>query len=117
MLWVCSVIPAHGGNPRLSCEWQSSIFVDITASKRNGTLYVGVTSDSARWRAWQHKNKVVAGFTAKYEVDLLVYFEPHEQAQTAILRERQIKKWRRAWKIRLIEESNPQWRDLYDEIV
>ena len=91
-------------------------FVYITASKRNGTLYVGVTSDLPG-RAWQHKNKVVDGFTAKYEVDLLVYFEPHEQGETAILRERQIKKWRRAWKIRLIEESNPQWRDLYDEIV
>ena len=91
-------------------------FVYITASKRNGTLYVGVTSDLPG-RAWQHKNKVIDGFTAKYDVDLLVYCEPHEQAETALLRERQIKKWRRAWKIRLIEESNPQWRDLYDEIV
>ena len=91
-------------------------FVYMTASKRNGTLYVGVTSDLPG-RAWQHKNKVSDGFTAKYNVDLLVYFEPHEQAGTALLREHQVKKWRRAWKIRLIEESNPRWRDLYDEIV
>jgi len=91
-------------------------FVYMTASKRNGTLYVGVTSDLPG-RAWQHKNKVSDGFTAKYNVDLLVYFEPHDRAETALLRERQIKKWRRAWKIRLIEESNPRWRDLYDEIV
>ena len=91
-------------------------FVYITASKRNGTLYVGVTSDLPA-RAWQHKNKVTGGFTAKYNVDHLVYFEPHEQAETAILRERQIKTWRRAWKIRLIEEGNPEWRDLYGDIV
>ena len=91
-------------------------FVYITASKRNGTLYVGVTSDLPG-RAWQHKNKGTDGFTAKYDVDQVVYFEPHEQAETAIRRERQIKKWRRAWKIRLIEESNPQWRDLYEDIV
>jgi putative endonuclease len=91
-------------------------FVYITASKRNGTLYVGVSS-GLPGRAWQHKNRVTDGFTAKYDVDQLVYFEPHEQAETAIPRERQIKKWRRAWKIRLIEESNPQWRDLYEDIV
>lgn len=91
-------------------------FVYITASKRNGTLYVGVTSDLPA-RIWQHKNKVMAGFTAKYNVELLVYLEPHEQAHSAILRERLINQWRRAWKIRLIEESNPQWRDLYDDIV
>jgi putative endonuclease len=91
-------------------------FVYISASKRNGTLYFGVTSDLPA-RAWQHKNKVTDGFTAKYDVDQLVYFETHEQAETAIRRERQIKKWRRAWKIRLIEENNPQWRDLYEDIV
>jgi putative endonuclease len=91
-------------------------FVYITASRRNGTLYVGVTSDLPA-RTWQHKNKITDGFTAKYDVDQLVYFEPHEHAESAILRERQIKKWRRAWKIRLIEESNPLWRDLYDDIV
>ena len=85
--------------------------VYIAASKRNGTLYVGVTSDLPG-RTWQHKNKVTDGFTAKFNIGQLVYFEPHEQAKTAILRERQIKKWQRAWKIRLIEEHNPVWRDL-----
>jgi len=114
VLCLCSVIPA-GGNPVFG-QVAKQFFVYIVASKRNGTLYVGVTSDLPG-RAWQHKNKVIDGFTAKYDVDLLVYFEPHERADTAILRERQIKKWRRAWKIRLIEESNPEWRDLYDEIV
>ena len=86
-------------------------FVYITASRRYGTLYTGVTSDLAG-RTWQHKNKVLVGFTSKYDVDQLVYFEPHDCAETAILRERQIKKWRREWKIRLIEERNPQWRDM-----
>ena len=95
---------------------EKQFFVYITASKRNGTLYVGVTSDLLG-RAWQHKNKVMDGFTKKYDVDQLVYFEPHNRADTALLRERQIKKWRRAWKIRLIEESNPEWRDLYHDIV
>jgi putative endonuclease len=91
-------------------------FVYITASKRNGTLYTGVTSDLPG-RAWQHKSKVMDGFTSKYGVDQLVYFEAHDHAETAIVRERQIKKWRRRWKIRLIEESNPEWRDLYHEII
>jgi putative endonuclease len=95
---------------------EKQFFVYITASKRNGTLYVGMTS-SLPARAWQHKNQAMAGFTAKYGVDLLVYFEPHDRAETAIIRERQIKKWRRAWKIRLIEETNPEWRDLYCEII
>jgi putative endonuclease len=85
-------------------------FVYITASKRNGTLYVGVTSDLPG-STWQHKNKVTDEFTAKYNIDQLVDFEPHEKAETAILRERQIRKWRRAWKVRLIEERNPLWRD------
>ena len=91
-------------------------FVYILASKRNGTLYVGVTSDLPG-RMWQHKNKAVVGFTAKYRVDMLVYYEAHESAEAAIRRERQIKKWNRAWKLRLIEKANPGWRDLYDEIV
>ena len=91
-------------------------FVYITASRRYGTLYTGVTSDLVG-RIWQHKNKVLVGFTSKYDVDQLVYFEPHDCAETAILRERQIKKWRREWKIRLIEERNPQWRDMYSDIV
>ena len=87
----------------------------ILASKRNGTLYTGVTSALAQ-RIWQHKTKAVEGFTAKYGVDRLVYFEAHADATGAITREKQIKKWRRAWKIELIEQCNPQWHDLYDEI-
>jgi putative endonuclease len=88
----------------------------IVASGRNGTLYTGVTSDLAG-RIWQHKNKIIEGFTAKYDVNMLVYFEIHELAESAVRRERQIKKWRRGWKLRLIEEANPEWRDLYNEIL
>jgi putative endonuclease len=91
-------------------------FVYILASNRNGTLYVGVTSDIAR-RAWIHRSDAVAGFTKRYGVHRLVYAERHATMLDAILREKQIKKWRRAWKLRLIEESNPQWRDLYDDLL
>jgi len=91
-------------------------FVYILASRRNGTLYTGVTSDLPK-RVWQHKNKLVEGFTARYGVDQLVYFELHEAADSAIRREKQIKKWNRAWKLELIEKGNPTWRDLYDEII
>lgn len=90
--------------------------VYILASKQNGTLYTGVTSDLPG-RIWQHKNKVVGGFTAKYSVSRLVYVEVHESAESAIRREKQIKKWNRAWKLQIIEKVNPTWRDLYDEIV
>lgn len=90
--------------------------VYILASKQNGTLYVGVTSNLPG-RVWQHKNGVVEGFTTEYGVDRLVYFEMHESAESAIRREKQIKKWNRKWKLRLIEEMNPAWRDLYEEIV
>ena len=89
--------------------------VYILASKKNGTLYVGVTSALAE-RIWQHKNKLVAGFTAKYRVDKLVYYEVHENAENAILREKKIKKWNREWKIQLIEKMNPAWRDLYEDV-
>ncbi len=90
-------------------------WVYIMASKRNGTLYVGVTSDLAK-RIWEHRNGLVEGFTHRYQVDRLVHCEPFDDAELAITRERQLKKWRRAWKIELIENSNPEWRDLYDEI-
>ena len=90
--------------------------VYILASKRNGTLYIGVTSQLAA-RVWQHKSKLAAGFTAKYGVDKLVYYEAHGSAESAIVREKQLKKWRRAWKIELIEGLNPEWRDLYEEIL
>lgn len=86
-------------------------FVYIMASKRNGTLYVGVTSNLSQ-RVWQHKESLAHGFTSQYGVKTLVYFEAHETAESAITREKQIKKWRRAWKLKLIEERNPEWNDL-----
>jgi putative endonuclease len=90
-------------------------WVYILSSKRNGALYIGVTSDLAQ-RVWQHKNKMVEGFTLKYNVDKLVYCEPFADAESAIAREKQMKKWKRNWKVRLIEEGNPEWKDLYEEI-
>jgi putative endonuclease len=90
--------------------------VYILASKRNGTLYIGVTSDLVQ-RIWLHRNKVVEGFTKKYDVNKLVHLEVFPDAESAISREKQLKKWRRAWKVQLIEACNPLWRDLYDEIV
>ena len=90
--------------------------VYILASKRNGTLYTGVTSNLVQ-RAWLHRNDQIEGFTSKYQVHSLVYFEAHPDMVAAITREKQIKKWRRDWKIRLIEEHNPQWRDLWPEII
>ena len=82
------------------------------ASKRNGTLYVGVTSDLPK-RAWEHKNNVVPGFTEKHKIHSLVWYEPHPNIESAILREKQIKKYKREWKINLIERDNPNWNDLY----
>jgi putative endonuclease len=90
--------------------------VYILASKRNGTLYTGVTSDLVG-RAWQHREHVVEGFTKRHNATMLVWFEMHESMEGAITREKQIKKWNRAWKIRLIEEANPYWNDLYGGIV
>ena len=90
--------------------------VYILASKRNGTLYVGVTGDLQK-RAWVHKNDLVEGFTRKYGVHLLVYYELHGDMVSAITREKQIKKWNRAWKLELIEKQNSDWRDLWDGII
>jgi putative endonuclease len=90
-------------------------WVYILASKSKGALYIGVTSNLSE-RMWQHKNKVVDGFTREYNVDRLVYCEAHEDSESALKREKQLKKWRRAWKVQLIEENNPEWRDLYDDI-
>ena len=89
--------------------------VYILASQRNGTLYVGVTSELNR-RVYEHNADVVDGFTKRYAAHRLVYAEFHARMAEAILREKRIKKWRRAWKIMLIEESNPNWKDLSDEI-
>jgi|SRR5579871_1807789 len=87
----------------------------ILASRRNGTLYVGVTSDLRR-RVWEHRTDIVEGFSKRYSVHMLVYFEVHSTMAHAIVREKQIKKWHRAWKLRLVEKSNPGWRDLYGEL-
>jgi putative endonuclease len=89
--------------------------VYIMASKRNGTLYIGVTSNLAK-RVWEHRSDLMKGFTQKYGVHHLVYFELHSDMGTAIQREKQLKKWNRAWKIALIERGNPAWQDLWTAI-
>ena len=93
----------------------NNYYVYILASGKNGTLYMGVTSDLKR-RIYQHKNKLIEGFTEKYKVSQLVYFDQTKDVESAILREKQLKKWNRSWKIRLIEENNPLWKDLYSQI-
>ncbi|MFZ1109125.1 MAG: GIY-YIG nuclease family protein [Rhodomicrobium sp.] len=90
-------------------------YVYLLASKLGGTLYIGVTNDLVR-RVYEHKEGSVEGFTKKYGLSRLVYFEAHSDVEQAILREKQIKKWNRAWKVRLIEEKNPNWDDLYHSI-
>ena len=95
--------------PKSSCVY-------ILASARNGTLYVGVTSNLVN-RIWEHKNNVVEGFTRKYGVHDLVWFEPHEMMESALAREKAIKEWKRQWKLELIEKMNPECRDLYPTII
>ena len=90
--------------------------VYILANKPRGTLYIGVTSNLIA-RTWQHKNDLESGFSEKYQVHLLVYYEMHESMIEAITREKQLKKWNRDWKIKLIEEFNESWNDLYSEII
>ena len=90
--------------------------VYLLASKCRGTLYTGVTSDLVK-RVYEHRQHLVEGFTKRYEVDKLVWFEIHESMESAISREKAIKKWRRAWKVRMIEDRNPQWRDLFSELL
>jgi len=90
--------------------------VYILSSKRNGTLYIGVTSNLTK-RVWEHKNKVIKGFSKKYAIDQLVWYEVSGSILSAIKYEKKIKKWRRKWKVALIEESNPYWNDLYDSII
>lgn len=85
------------------------------ASKENGTLYIGMTSNLPK-RIWEHKNKVVEGFTQKYDINKLVYYEQHESAESAITREKRLKLWKRKWKLDLINKFNPKWLDLYSEI-
>jgi len=90
--------------------------VYILASKRNGTLYIGVTSNLVK-RVWEHKNNMVEGFTKRYGVHQLVWYEVHENIQSAIQREKRLKEWKRKWKLELIESMNPNWEDLFDTIV
>ena len=90
--------------------------VYILASKRNGTLYTGVTSDLLK-RVWEHKNSMVDGFTKRYKVHLLVWYELHESIEFAIIREKRLKNWKRKWKLELIEKNNPNWIDLYGKII
>jgi putative endonuclease len=132
------VIPAHagiqGGRQSLATDATSSLpsfrrtpesrrptvprqpAVYILASQRNGTLYIGVTSELTQ-RVWQHKNDVIDGFTRRYSVHQLVWYELHETMESAIKREKALKNWKRVWKLQLIENSNPGWQDLYDTIV
>jgi putative endonuclease len=90
-------------------------YVYMLCSKRNGTLYTGVTSDLAK-RVYEHKNNLVDGFTKIYGVHRLVWYETHDSAENAITREKRIKKWKRAWKLKLIEQYNPEWNDLYESV-
>jgi putative endonuclease len=90
--------------------------VYLLASRRRGTLYVGVTSDLTK-RVWEHKNGLADGFTKKYQVHMLVWYEPYETMETAIQREKGIKKWNRSWKLALIEKTNPSWKDLFNDII
>ena len=90
--------------------------VYLLAIQRNGTLYIGVTSDLTK-RVWEHKQDFVEGFTKKYGVHDLVWYEQHEDMPTAIAREKTLKEWKRAWKLELIEKMNPLWKDLYEDLV
>ena len=89
--------------------------VYILASKRNGTLYIGLTSNLIQ-RIWEHKNNLVEGFTKRYSVHKLVWYELHESMESAIEQEKRLKEWKRQWKLELIERTNPNWQDLYDTI-
>ena len=90
--------------------------VYLLASRRRGTLYVGVTSDLIK-RVWEHKNDVIEGFTKRYGVHTLVWYELHSTMESAMHREKRIKEWKRQWKLNLFERDNPSWRDLYDDLV
>ncbi len=95
-------------------ERQPAVY--ILTNKRNGTLYIGVTSDLAN-RIWEHKNNMVEGFTKKYNLHRLVWYELHDDMESAIIHEKRLKEYKRSWKLKLIESMNPDWQDLYDSIV
>ncbi|MFO8053384.1 MAG: GIY-YIG nuclease family protein [Candidatus Omnitrophota bacterium] len=90
--------------------------VYVLASRKNGTLYIGVTSNLIK-RVWEHKNKIREGFTAKYNVNKLVYYEQYSDPENAIKREKRLKRYKREWKIELIEKSNPEWQDMYNQLI
>ena len=92
-----------------------AFFVYILASERNGTLYTGMTDDLVK-RVWQHRNNVIPGFTQRYGVKMLVWYQPHDSRESAFMQERRLKKWNRAWKLALIEQKNPHWQDLWVEV-
>jgi putative endonuclease len=92
-----------------------AFYVYMLASKRNGTIYLGMTDDLVK-RIWQHRNNLIRGFTQRHGVKTLVWYEQHELRESAFMRERQMKKWNRAWKLEVIEKTNPGWRDLWDEL-
>ena len=92
------------------------MYVYIMASRKNGTIYIGVTSDLVK-RVWQHKNHILEGFTKAYNVDKLVYYEVWQDELASIEREKRLKHWNRNWKRKLIEKDNPEWRDLYEDII
>lgn len=97
-------------------HFMNSYYVYILASKRNGTLYIGITKNLIR-RIYEHKKNVIDGFTKKYNVHRLVYYEQTNDVKSAIEREKKLKKWNRKWKLNLIEKKNPDWKDLYNELV
>jgi putative endonuclease len=113
MVWG-PVIPAKAGIQKASVNKQPAVY--ILASKRNGTLYIGVTSELVK-RVWEHKNNMVEGFTKRYNVHRLIWYELHANMESAITREKRLKNWKRKWKLELIERSNPKWLDLYYKIV
>jgi len=94
----------------------NNYFVYVLASKKNGTLYIGITDDLIK-RVYEHKNNLVDSFTKKYNVHQLVYYETTNDIQSAIIREKQLKKWSRKWKLELIEKENPEWKDLYNDLI
>ncbi len=94
---------------------QHNFYIYILSNKKNGTLYIGMTNDLIR-RVSEHKSKIIKGFTSKYNIDKLVYYEQTNSVEGAITKEKQMKKWERSWKIKRIEENNPEWRDLYTDL-
>jgi len=107
--------PREGGEQESRDNLLKQFYVYILCSKRNGTLYTGVTSDLVK-RLYEHRSNLADGFTQKYNVHRLVWYEVHESWESAIKREKQIKKWKRAWKLKMIEGNNPSWGDLYESI-